>query len=332
MRVLNTPLPPVTTLPLPLGRGDAVLAFDVGGTDMKSALFTSDGTMLGLTRTPTPRAGAETPTAVIELVAQISARYARRFSEVTPRAAGILVPGVVDDEHGIGVLSSNLGWRDAPFTHLAEDRLGLPVAFGHDVRGAGEAEFRLGAARGAQDAAVLVIGTGIAGAFFIGGKSYIAGGYAGEIGHSIVVPDGPGCACGGAGHLESLASASAIVRRFSEQSGETLDGARAVLLRAQAGDATAQGVWDDAVHALALGICQVITIVAPEVVVLGGGLAQAGPALFDPLEHALDGMLTFHRRPRLVGAQIGEDAGLLGAALRARDLAERAGSALGRTA
>lgn len=306
--------------PLPLGHGDAVLAFDVGGTDMKSALFAGDGTMLGLTRTPTPLAGAETPQAVVAVAREIAAGYAARFPEVTPRAAGILVPGLVDDENGIGVFSSNLGWRDAPFRQLGEDSLGMPVAFSHDVRGAGEAEFRLGAARGAQDAAILVIGTGIAGAFFIDGKPHLAGGYAGEIGHSIVIPDGPECPCGGRGHLEMLASAGAIVRRYAELSGETLDGARAVLLRAQAGDTAAQSVWDGAVYALALGISQVVTIIAPEVVVLGGGLAQAGPALFDPLERALDGMLTFHRRPRIIGAQIGEDAGLLGAALRARDL------------
>lgn len=307
--------------PRVLGAGAAVLAFDVGGTDMKSALFAADGSMLGLTRTRTPRAGADTPAAVIETATRLAARYRAEFPGVSPRAAGILVPGLVDDERGIGVFSSNLGWRDAPFRALGEASLGLPVAFGHDVRGAGEAEFRLGAARGAQDAAVLVIGTGIAGAFFIDGKPHRAGGYAGEIGHSTVLPDGPDCPCGGRGHLEALASAGAIVRRYAEQSGETPPGARAVLLRAQAGDPLAQAVWDDAVHALAIGICQVITLNAPEVIVLGGGLAQAGPALFEPLERALDPLLTFQRRPRLIGAQIGEDAGLIGAALRARDRA-----------
>lgn len=313
----------VTATPLPLGAGEAVVAFDVGGTDMKSALFAADGTMLGLTRTPTPLAGADTPNTVLEAAAQITARYAEEFPGVAPRAAGIVVPGLVDDEKGIGIFASNLGWRNAPFKALGEARLGMPVAFSHDVRGAGEAEFRLGAARGVQDAAVLVVGTGIAGAFFIDGKPHVAGGYAGEIGHSIVVPDGLDCPCGGKGHMETLASAGAIVRRYAEQSGETVDGARAVLVRAQAGDALAQSIWDDAVHALALGISQVITLIAPEIVVVGGGLAQAGPALFQPLERQLDDMLTFHRRPRLVAAQIGEDAGLIGAALGARSLLAR---------
>lgn len=319
----------VTASPLPLGAGEAVVAFDVGGTDMKSALFAADGTMLGLTRTPTPLAGADTPHTVLEAAAQITARYAEEFPGVTPRAAGIVVPGLVDDEKGIGIFASNLGWRNAPFKALGEARLGMPVAFSHDVRGAGEAEFRLGAARGVQDAAVLVVGTGIAGAFFIDGKPHVAGGYAGEIGHSIVVPDGIDCPCGGKGHMETLASAGAIVRRYAEQSGENVDGARAVLVRAQAGDALAQSIWDDAVHALALGISQVITLIAPEIVVVGGGLAQAGPALFEPLERQLDAMLTFHRRPRLVAAQIGEDAGLIGAALGARSLLARTHAAGG---
>jgi len=305
--------------PLALGSGPAVLAFDVGGTDIKSALFTAEGTMLGLTRTPTPLGTADTPAAVLETAAGLLENYAERFPQVRPRAAGLLVPGLVDDVNGIGVFASNLGWRNAPFRDLAEVRLGLPVAFSHDVRGAGEAEFRLGAARGASDAAVLVIGTGIAGAFFIDGRPHLAGGYAGEVGHSVVMPDGPECACGGAGHLEALASAGAITRRYAELSGEQVTGARAVLERAEAGDAGARLIWTEAVRALALGIAQVISLMGPEVVVLGGGLAQAGAALFDPLQRELDSLITFQRRPDLVRAQIGEEAGLIGAALRARD-------------
>ncbi len=305
--------------PLELGPGHAVLAFDVGGTDIKSALFTAEGTMRGLARTPTPLGTADTPAAVLETAAQLMMDYAQRFPGVHPQAAGLLVPGLVDDVNGIGVFSSNLGWRNAPFRDLAEARLGLPVAFSHDVRGAGEAEFRLGAARGAKDAAVLVIGTGIAGAFFIDGRPHLAGGYAGEVGHSVVLPDGPVCACGGTGHLEALASASAITRRYAELSGEQVAGAHVVLARAEAGDTAARSIWAEAVHALALGIAQVVSLMGPEVVVLGGGLAQAGPALFDPLERELGSLITFQRRPALVQAQIGAEAGLIGAALRARD-------------
>ncbi|MFC6356984.1 ROK family protein [Luethyella okanaganae] len=304
----------------PVGVGETVVAFDVGGTDMKSALFDTHGTLLGLRRTSTPLSGEHTAEAVLDRVAEITADYAREFPGVVPRAAGLLVPGLVDDDRGIGVLASNLGWRDVPFKRLAEERLGVPVAFSHDVRGAGEAEFRLGAARPFTDVAIMVIGTGIAGAIFVDGHPHLAGGFAGEIGHSIVIPDGPLCACGGRGHLEAIASAGAIARRYNERTGLAVDGSRDVLARAQAGDEIAGAVWREAIEALALSISQLVALLAPDAVVIGGGLAQAGPALFDPLIAELERLLTFHRRPRLVPAQIGENAGLIGAALRARDL------------
>ncbi len=114
---------------------------------------------------------------------------------------------------------------------------------------------------------------------------------------------------------------------YTELTGTPVEGAREVLTFAQAGDRDASLVWDEAVGALALGISQLVAILAPEAVVIGGGLAEAGDAFFEPLAKKLDGLLTFHRRPQLLPAQLGEDAGLLGAALRARDLVSpRSGS------
>lgn len=313
--------------PLELGDGEAVLAFDVGGTDTKYALFASDGVMLGRHRRPTPRAGRDTVDQVLDLVADTAAGFLNDFPHIQPRAVGLLVPGLVDDVTGVGVLSGNLGWADVPFRSLAESRLELPVAFSHDVGGAGEAELRLGAARPFRNVAVLVVGTGVAGALFLDGRPYSAGGFAGEIGHSIVVPGGRECVCGGRGHLESVASAAAIARIYTELTGTHVEGAREVLTYAQAGDRDAILVWDEAIGSLALGISQLVAILAPEAVVIGGGLAEAGAAFFDPLGQKLDALLTFHRRPQLIPAQLGEDAGLLGAALRARDLVSpRSGS------
>jgi glucokinase len=313
--------------PLELGDGDAVLAFDVGGTDTKYALFAADGTMLGRHRRPTPRDGSDTVDRVLELVADTTAGFLSDFPHIRPRAVGLLVPGLVDDAAGVGVLSGNLGWADVPFRSLAEERLELPVAFSHDVGGAGEAELRLGAAREYRDVAVLIVGTGVAGALFVDGRPYTAGGFAGELGHSIVVPGGRECVCGGRGHLETVASAAAIARLYTELTGTYVEGAREVLTYAQAGDRDAMLIWDEAVGALAIGISQLVAILAPEAVVIGGGLAEAGAAFFDPLAAKLDALLTFHRRPALIPAQLGEDAGLLGAALRARDLVSpRAGS------
>lgn len=308
-----------------LGAGAPVVAFDVGGTDVKAALVDADGRLVELVRVPTPRAGAATGEAVVETVAGLARRFAEQHPDVVPAAAGLLVPGQVDEEAGVGVFAENLGWRDFPFRARAEDALGLPVSFSHDVRGAGEAERRLGAAAPYRDVVVVAIGTGIAAAIFVDGNLYAGGGLAGELGHSRVA-DGPACACGGVGCLEAVASASAIARRYGALSGAEAAGAREVLQLAEAGDAVARQVWDSALDALALGLSHTVALLAPEAIVLGGGLAQAGAALFDPLAARLDAILTFHRRPVLLPARIGEDAGVIGAALRARDLVAEAAS------
>ena len=149
--------------PAPLGPGEVVLAFDVGGTDTKSAIVDADGRVLGLRRTPTPLDGDRTAEAVVGLVAELAAGLRAAHPGLQPVAAGLLVPGIVDAERGVGVYASNLGWHDAPIRDLAEAALGLPVAFHHDVTAASWAEHRLGAARAYDDVVVLVIGTGIAG-------------------------------------------------------------------------------------------------------------------------------------------------------------------------
>ena len=305
---------------LPLGNGPAVIAVDVGGTDTKAALFDQSGRMLGLSRTPTPHDGAGTALAVIGKVQELTLQFAADFPGVHPQAVGLLAPGVVDDDAGIGILSANLQWSNVPFKQLTEDLVHLPTTFSHDVRAAGEAEFRLGAARPYRNVVVLVIGTGIAGSLFINGRAHTGGGYAGEIGHSIVDPAGPVCGCGARGCLESIASAGALVRRYTELTGIRPSGAREVLALAQAGDAAAAAIWSDALDALALSIAQLAAVLAPEAVVIGGGLAQSGDRLFVPLRERVHALLSFHRRPVILPASIGENAGLLGGALRARDL------------
>ena len=302
----------------PLGPGEAVLAFDVGGTDTKSALIDADGRVLGLRRTPTPLDGGRTAEAVVGRVAELATELLAAHQEVRPVAAGLLVPGIVDTDRGIGVFASNLGWRDAPIRDLAVAALGLPVTFHHDVTAASLAEHRLGAARAFDDVVVLVIGTGIAGSLILDGRPHLGGGFAGEIGHSPVA-DGPRCACGARGCLEVIASAGAIVRRYAERTGTEVDGAREVLARAEAGDEDAREIWDSALDALAFALAQLAATIAPEAVVIGGGLSRAGDALFAPLASRLDDRLSFHRRPLLVPAQLGGNAGLLGAALIARD-------------
>ncbi|WP_235565472.1 ROK family protein [Microbacterium sp. Root166] len=305
-----------------LGAGEVVLAFDVGGTDTKSALVDADGVVRGLRRTPTPLDGPRSAESVVAHVAELGDALRSAHPGTTPVAAGLLVPGIVDAERGIGVYTSNLGWRDEPIRDLASAALDLPVAFHHDVTAASWAEHRLGAARAFDDVVVLIIGTGIAGSLILGGRPHLGGGYAGEIGHSPVAEEPP-CVCGGRGCLEAIASTGAIARRYSERAGVTVSGAREVLERAAAGDAEADAVWNSALDALAFSLAQITATVAPGAIVIGGGLSRAGDALFVPLSERLDARLSFHRRPPLLPAQLGDDAGLLGAALIARERVTR---------
>lgn len=302
-----------------LGDGDPVFAFDVGGTDMKAAIVDDTGMLREVVRVPTPHDGECTAELVLETLADVASGFSARHDDIAPAAAGLLVPGHVDDDTGVGVFAENLGWRDFPFRARAGELLRMPVAFSHDVRGAGEAEHRLGAAAGFDDVIVAVIGTGIAAAVFVQGRLVIGGGLAGEIGHDKVA-DGPLCACGGHGCLEAIASAAAIARRYNAKTGSHVAGARAVLDRMHDGDANAAWVWEEALDALALGLSHSVALLAPQAIVIGGGLSLAGDDLFVPLRARLDSILTFHRRPQLLPASIGADAGLIGAALRARDV------------
>jgi glucokinase len=315
-----------------LGPATAVLAFDVGGTDIKSALFDASGQPHGLRRTPTPHDGEHTAEAVAARLAVLAADLRAAHPWVEPAAAGVLVPGIVDADRGVGVYASNLGWRDAPVRDLAGGALGLPVVFDHDVRTAGLAEHKLGAGRGYDDVCVIVIGTGIAGTLILDSRIRPAQGYAGEIGHSPVAV-GPECACGARGCLEAVASAGAIARRYAERAGGSRGavalGAREVLARARAGEPLAAEIWGQALDALALSIVQLNAIVAPQAVVIGGGLSRAGTDLFGPLRERVYARLSFHRRPAILPAQLQGDAGLLGAALIAR---ERAGTSANRVA
>ena len=303
-----------------LGPGPAVLAVDVGGTDTKSALVDEAGVVREILRRPTPHDGARTGERVVDEAVEVAAELRARHPDVVPAAVGMVVPGVVDDERGVGVWSENLGWRDMPFADVATARLGVPVSLGHDVAAAGWAEYQLGAAAGYRDALVVTLGTGIAAAVLLDGRPYRGGGLAGEIGHARVA-DGPDCVCGGRGCLEAVASAAAIARRYTAATGRPAAGSREVLAAADAADRDAQTVRDEAFDALALGLSHAVALLAPQVIVLGGGLSHAGEALLAPLGRRLDDLLTFHRRPVLLRARLGGDAGVLGAALRARSAA-----------
>ncbi|MER5210010.1 ROK family protein [Streptomyces sp. NPDC002838] len=300
-----------------------VIALDVGGTGMKAALIGAGGELLHQARLATGRERG--PDAVVggilDFAAELRAYGDRRFGEPAA-AAGVAVPGILDEEHGIAAYSANLGWRDVPLRDLLADRLGgIPVALGHDVRTGGLAEGRIGAGRGADRFLFVPLGTGIAGAIGIGGRVEAgAHGFAGEIGHIVVRPGGTPCPCGQRGCLERYASAAAVsaawVEAGEDPEADAADCAKAVV----SGDPNAVRVWQDAVDALADGLVTALTLLDPRTLIIGGGLAEAGETLFTPLREAVRRRVTFQKLPTLVPAALGDTAGCLGAGLLAWDL------------
>jgi glucokinase len=293
-----------------------VIALDLGGTVLKAGLVDEAGATLLARHRPARREQGWQAVldGIFDAVDDLADAARERGHE--PAAAGLVVPGIVDEESGVAVFSANLGWRDAPLRALVEERCGLPVAFGHDVRAGGLAEGVLGAARDAGDFLFLALGTGIAGAAVLGGTPYAGGGYAGEIGHVVVEPGGRPCGCGGRGCLETVASAAAIAGRYADAAATGLTAAD-VATRARAGEPAAAAVWAEAVEALAGALATYVSVLAPRVIVVGGGLAEAGEQLLGPLDAALAARLTFHRRPELRRAALGDQAGRLGAAVLA---------------
>jgi glucokinase len=284
-----------------------------------------DARVVSRLRRPTPprdRGPGEVLAAILATVDDLTAAVP---GNAGVNGVGLVVTGIVDERRGLAVHSENVGWRDVPVRSLVERATGLPVGFGHDVRAGTLAEWRLGAGQGLQDLVFVPIGTGVSAGIVIQGRLVSGGGYAGEIGH-VDLGHGEPCTCGGRGCVEAVASAAAIARRYAAASGRPLSDAREVAERMAAGDPTARRVWADATAALALALAWASVVLAPQAILLGGGLARSGKLLFDPIRQALGRHLGVVRQPRLVPATLQDEAGVLGAALLAWDALGRTGT------
>lgn len=297
---------PLNGAPTGVLTGRAVLGIDVGGTTVKARLVDAGGAVLGEWREPTPAADPSAERTVA-LVADLVARAA---ALAPVEAVGLVVPGIVDDAPGIAVHAVNLGWRDLPLRSLTESVIRRPLAFAQDVRAGALAEGVSGAAAGIAGPVVFVpIGTGLAAAILIDGSPLVSGGWAGEIGQ-VVISHGPHAGR----RVEEIASAGGIARRLD------LADARSAAVLVQNGDPAASTIWHEAVDVLADSLAWITATVAPTTIVLGGGLAEAGALLFDPLERALDARLGVLRHPAVVRAAHGEAAAVIGATYLARSV------------
>jgi glucokinase len=306
---------------------------DVGGTAIKAGLFAAD---LGLHlefRAPTPLEDGPDAVvaAVLTAVTDAVARGGQHFG-TPPAAVGLAVLGLVDEAAGVAKASAATGWRDVPLRALVEKSVPVPVGFGHDVRTAALAEARLGDGRGVHSFLFIALGTGIGAALVFDGQPFAgAHGQAGEIGHLPVRGHHDPCLCGGAGCLETIASARAIAARYGQRAASRPGAGPAaamVLSAAQVaelvkrGDPDATAVWTDAVDGLAEVLARYVAIVDPAALVIGGGLAQSGEQLLAPLRIALQQRLTLDRPPPVTVGALGDRAALVGAGLLARQAFE----------
>jgi glucokinase len=299
-----------------------VVAVDIGGSLIKAALVDHDGVPHAERRVPTQGSAGDDDviartTGVIEVLLQEA-----RLRGVEASAAGVVVPGLVDEGNGAVIASANLGWRHLPLQSLLQQRCELPVTVGHDVRAAGLAERAWGAARGKSDVLFVAVGTGIASAMMLAAsRPYRGGGFAGEIGHLPIAGQTAPCACGATGCLETIASAAAIGSRFNLAAGSSRGrSAIEVASLAANGDEIAARIWSEGVQALGTALAICVRLLAPEVIVIGGGLAGAGDQLLRPLRDAVDGMLAFKRPCGIRRSELGDLAGCLGAGLLAWQL------------
>lgn len=292
----------------------AVAAVDVGGTTIKGAVVGDSGSFAREICRATP--AADGPDAVVAAVLEVIADLRRE----SVGALGVVVPGAVDADAGVAVFSANLGFRDLPLRAIIAEATGLPALLEHDVRAAGVAERTVGATREVDDYVLAVIGTGIAAVVQTGGRTVGgATGVAGELGHIPVWPGGEQCTCGQRGCLERYASAAAISRRYAEAGGDTGLSAAEVLARGP-GDQRAQRVWTDAAAALALAFSTCTMLLDPELIVIAGGLSEAGEALLMPVQTELAKLVSWREAPAVRLSPLGGRAGLLGAALLAQRL------------
>jgi glucokinase len=308
---------------------------DVGGTSAKAGLVDSAGTLVATRVAPTPRSADELDDTVAGLVDHLAGHARADGSDVA--AVGLAVAGFVDPERRSVSFGAHLPWRDEPVVERMTERLGLPVTLEHDANAAGLAEHRVGAAVGARVAVLVALGTGIGAALIVDGAVFRgAYGVAPELGHVVVVPDGRPCPCGKQGCLERYCSGTALgagadelvaatedfsTLRASWERGLPLTG-REVADAAAAGDGLARRVVADVASWLGRGLALVADVFDPDVVVIGGEVSASAPLFLDDAVRTYREQVTGagHRRLAEVRpAVLGGDAGMIGAALDARE-------------
>jgi len=300
---------------------------DIGGTKISIALARADGGIVAKQQFATHVESG--PSAVLENISRAidSMILEGRFSL---EAIGVGCPAPIDIDKGLIMSPSNLpGWSEFPIVDLLKERFGVPVQLENDANAAALGEYTYGAGRGHKSLFYVTVSTGVGGGVILNGELYHGvATAAGEIGHTIVQPDGILCNCGSVGCLETICSGLHIARRARERLAGNAPSvmrdmvantndvtARIVVDAVRQGDALASSVWDETCHYLSIGIANAISLLAPEIVIVGGGVAAAGDLLFAQLRARVPKFVSMVPASaiRIEPAELGVDSGVYGA-------------------
>ena len=306
------------------------IGIDVGGMSIKGAAVDSNGRVYE--KFSMPFVKGEPGEVTIRKLADLVKEYiASNHLDGKIEGIGIGSPGTLDVEHGVVNYANNLGWNELPVTKLMNEVLPYPIRLTNDANAAAYGEAKFGAGKSYETVIMLTLGTGVGGGIIINGQLF-EGNQAkgGELGHTVIVVDGEQCTCGRKGCLEAYASASALIRETKKAMLANkrslmwkicpeieLVGGKVVFEGVAQGDKAATNVLNNYIKYLGEGILNYCNIFRPNVIVLSGGIANAGAPLFDPLnEYVKERHYGYKATPevKVVPAELGYDSGKIGAA------------------
>lgn len=312
------------------------IGIDLGGTNIAVGVVTHEGKILATnnTRTLSDRPYQEIVRDMITCTMNALKTCGKTVEDI--KAIGVGIPGVADQKTGYVIFCTNLGWRNIPLKDEIQKYINKPVYIDNDATVAGYAESVAGVSKNCQSSVFITLGTGVGAGIVINGKPWSgAHGVGSELGHMTLVADGVPCTCGNDGCVERYTSATAIIRMAKQHCQAYPDSeilkraggdperinAKTVIDAAKMGDKVALQVFDRYSRYLAMTINNITAFLDPEMVVLGGGVSHAGQFLLDAVEEKLPRFLMYKTlpSPRIVLAQLGNEAGIIGAALLGRD-------------
>jgi glucokinase len=294
-----------------------VIGVDLGGTKTLGARIYANGDVERHFEIATPTNSQE------ELLAGIDSLVEELIDDDVT-ALGFGIPSRIDQRTGRAVASVNIPLADLDFRDRMSQRFGLPVGIDNDANAAAIAEWKIGAAQGANDVVMLTLGTGVGGGLILGGKPYRGSTGAGaELGHIVIVHGGRACSCGGHGHIESYASGHAAKLLATEAFGKETD-ARQLVQLAFAGDDQAKALLADIGEHLGSGLGSIVNLFNPELIVVGGGFAAAWHFIHDPMERRMreEALPPARDQAKIARAQLGTIAGVVGAGFVAYEALE----------